>query len=154
MAGALDGVRILDLSTVILGPWAGQTLGDMGADVVKVETPDEHTAVLSDFNLTLAQNPELYNLYFKGLASPQSVPEAELMKLDMILGTYLEAHMQTYHLHQEGALGDGVWRHHQEQLRWLVSQPGFLAHWQRWNRPDDVSFNQLVTDLMQEQGVI
>lgn len=43
MSGALEGVRILDLSTVILGPWAGQTLGDMGADVVKVESPSGDT---------------------------------------------------------------------------------------------------------------
>ena len=37
--GALEGVRVLDMSTILLGPWAAQTLGDMGADVVKVETP-------------------------------------------------------------------------------------------------------------------
>ncbi len=39
MGGALDGVRVLDLSRVLAGPWAGQTLGDLGADVVHVERP-------------------------------------------------------------------------------------------------------------------
>lgn len=43
MAGVLDGVRVVDLSTVILGPWATQQLGDMGADVIKVETPGGDT---------------------------------------------------------------------------------------------------------------
>ncbi|MYD95953.1 MAG: CoA transferase [Gammaproteobacteria bacterium] len=40
MPGSLDGIRVLDLTTIYSGPIAASILGDQGADVVKVESPD------------------------------------------------------------------------------------------------------------------
>ncbi len=63
MAGALDGVRVIDVSTLVQGPQAGAALHDLGAEVIKVELPgigdvsrhvsplpDRHSGVFVAFN--------------------------------------------------------------------------------------------------------
>jgi len=39
MAGILDGIRVFDLTVAAVGPWATKLLGELGADVIKVEAP-------------------------------------------------------------------------------------------------------------------
>ena len=53
MPGPLHGVKVVELTSVVLGPWACQMLGDMGAEVVKIEAPRGD----SNRSLGAAQNP-------------------------------------------------------------------------------------------------
>lgn len=39
MSQALEGLKVIELARILAGPWAGQTLADLGADVIKVESP-------------------------------------------------------------------------------------------------------------------
>src|SRR5260370_38283965 len=43
MAGAVDGLRVVDMTSVVMGPTATQLLGDHGAEVIKVEAPSGDT---------------------------------------------------------------------------------------------------------------
>jgi crotonobetainyl-CoA:carnitine CoA-transferase CaiB-like acyl-CoA transferase len=69
MSGPLAGVRVVDCTTVVLGPWAAQQLGDLGADVVKVEPPEGDTTR----QLGPMRNPDMGAFYLAVNRNKRSV---------------------------------------------------------------------------------
>ncbi|MGH1490482.1 MAG: CaiB/BaiF CoA transferase family protein [Acidimicrobiales bacterium] len=71
--GALDGVRIIDLTTVLMGPLASRYLGDHGADVIRIDGPEVETMVgdtsgLSGIGLDTHRNKRSVQLNLKSEA--------------------------------------------------------------------------------------
>lgn len=89
MAGALAGIKIVDLTAVILGPYAMQLLGDQGADIVKIEPPEgemlrhlgapRHTAGMGPLHLAANRNK-------RSLALDLKQPQARAALLKVIAG--------------------------------------------------------------------
>jgi len=114
---SLDGIRILDLSRVLAGPWCTQTLADLGADVVKVERPlvgDDTRGWGPPFLKTQAQTDSAESAYFLGanrnkrsitcdLASPegQQLIRDLASKADVVVENFKVGDMQRYGLQYE-----------------------------------------------------
>src|SRR6266436_4725785 len=84
MAGPLSHIRVLDLSRIMAGPWAGQVLADLGADVIKVERP-----VVGDDTRTWgppflkAVNPKI--IYCSVTGFGQTGPKCEAAAYDFMI---------------------------------------------------------------------
>jgi len=91
MTGALTGIKVLDLSRVLAGPYATQILGDHGADIIKVEPPagDETREWGPPFrNDNGARGPSAYYLNInrnkRGVALDLTKPEAREIVLRLL----------------------------------------------------------------------
>jgi crotonobetainyl-CoA:carnitine CoA-transferase CaiB-like acyl-CoA transferase len=102
MPGPLEGVRILELTSVVLGPWACQILGDLGAEIIKVEPPTGD----SNRQLGPSRNPDMCALFLTCNRNKRSIVlnlkqdsgRAALLELakraDVLVHNYRPASMQ------------------------------------------------------------
>ncbi len=91
----LEGIRVLDLSRVLAGPWVGQTLADLGCDVIKVERPgygDDTRAWGPPFVKTPAGENTQESAYYmsanrgkRSLAVDMTKPEGQKILQDLAL---------------------------------------------------------------------
>lgn len=116
MSGSLSHLRVLDLSRVLAGPWASQILGDLGAEVIKVERPqtgddtrtwgppffqgDDHHAEISAYFLSANRNKQSLAL---DLTHPEG--QALIRKLvaesDVVLENFKVGGLKRYGLDYE-----------------------------------------------------
>jgi len=96
--GALDGIRVIDLTTVLMGPMATRMLGDHGADVIRVETTTgdstrnglpSRSAGMSGFSLNLQRNKRSISIDLKDARGREVI--LEMAKTADVLVTNMRA---------------------------------------------------------------
>ncbi len=84
--GALDKIKVLDLSTMLSGPFGAQMLGDLGAEVIKVETPDgDGTRIYQPhFSKGTSMYYMAYNRNKKSVVIDLKTPEGKELFYDLV----------------------------------------------------------------------
>jgi crotonobetainyl-CoA:carnitine CoA-transferase CaiB-like acyl-CoA transferase len=103
---SLDGIRVIDLSRVIAGPWCGALLGDLGADVIKVEDtgPGDESRTWPPHKDGEAAAYLLFNRNKRGIALDLKQPEAvEVVKrlvkdADVVIENFRTGTMESFGL--------------------------------------------------------
>jgi crotonobetainyl-CoA:carnitine CoA-transferase CaiB-like acyl-CoA transferase len=103
---SLDGIRVIDLSRVIAGPWCGALLADLGADVIKVEDtgPGDESRTWPPHKDGEAAAYLLFNRNKRGIALDLKTPEAvEVVKrlvkdADVVIENFRTGTMESFGL--------------------------------------------------------
>ena len=113
MSGMLQGVRVIELGTVITAPLAGMMLGDFGADVIKVERPEGDPFRLSQG--CLRPTFLAYNRNKRSIVLDLTTEAGLATLLDLIDGA--EGYPALFRLHRRSEHAEGRTRGGARQLR-------------------------------------
>ena len=114
MKTALHGIRVLDLTRVLAGPWCAQNLADLGADVIKIERPgagddtrswgppflkdrDGHDTADAAYYLAANRNKRSVTIDLAAPAGQQAVRDLA-MRSDVVLENYKVGQLKKYRL--------------------------------------------------------
>ena len=115
LAGALKGIRVVDLSRILAGPWCTQNLADLGAEVIKVERPvagddtrqwgppyleAESGESMSAYFMCCNRNKKSICLDFKNLADREKLLEL-IRGADVLVENYRVGTLKQYDLDYE-----------------------------------------------------
>ena len=152
-AGPLRGVRVLDLSRVIAGPYAARLLADLGADVIKVEPPagDPSRDIAPKHDRGMSANFVFANAGKRGLAVDLHHPDGKALVVELV--GVCDAVIENFRPKVLEALGLG-WRvlHAANPRAVLVSINGYGRDSQL---ADDRAYAPIVhaiTGILEEQG--
>lgn len=110
MSGALDNIRVLDLSRVLAGPYCTMILGDLGAEVIKVEAPGGSDETrkwgppfkdeVSAYYLSINRNKKAITVDLKSQEGIETIKEL-VRESDVIINNFKTGTMQSFGLDYE-----------------------------------------------------
>ena len=113
---------------------------------VRSSAASAYSQVNQSLTSILGQDAETSRVFFAGLQEPDTLTEAEGRQSDALISMLLQAHEQAHDLIVTGALPAEKWTARQEQIRWLVNQPGFARYWERYSAQYEGSFGHIVDE--------
>lgn len=117
---------------------------NQNTSTVRASAASSLTEANNSLSALLAQDAEINRLFWACLRDRDSLSEAEQLRSDALIATYLGVIEQSHDFYAEGAITDEKRNARQAQLVWLVTQPGFAGFWKSYGSTYASSFAERV----------
>ena len=101
--------------------------------MLRANSATVHTTSSNAIATILAQDAELCELYFRGLAGTFAFAAGQQKQFEMLLGVHMNHLQQNCELEDHGLLSQNLVTEFDAQVSWLCGQPGFTEYWKEWS---------------------